>query len=121
LIRADLSGSDLSGANFSGADLSRVLLRFADLTGANLSGADLTGADLSGADLTGADLTGVDATEADLGGAVLKNVRGLETMKGSSPPKSHFHRRASATPFVSIFRSSHASILMKASTEQCLP
>ena len=87
LMRADLSGSNLSGANFSGADLSRALMRFADLTGANLSGANLTGADLSGADLTGADLTGADATEADLGGAVLKNVRGLETVKGLRPPK----------------------------------
>jgi uncharacterized protein YjbI with pentapeptide repeats len=62
-------------------------MRFANLTGANLSGANLTGADLSGADLTGADLTGADATEDDLGGAVLKNVRGLETVKGLSPPK----------------------------------
>jgi len=87
LMRADLSGSNLSGANFSGADLSRALMRFADLTGANMSGANFTGADLSGADLTGADLTGADATEADLGGAVLKNVRGLETVKGLSPPK----------------------------------
>ena len=87
LMRADLSGSNLSGANFSGADLSRALMRFADLTGANLSRANLMGADLSGADLTDADLTGADATEADLGGAVLKNVRGLETVKGFSPPK----------------------------------
>lgn len=89
LMRADLSGSNLSGANFSGADLSRALMRFADMTGANLRGANLTGADLSGADLTGADLTGADVTEADLGGAVLnlKNVRGLETVKGLSLPK----------------------------------
>jgi uncharacterized protein YjbI with pentapeptide repeats len=87
LMRADLSGSNLSGANFSGADLGRALMRFANLTGANLSGADLTGADLSGADLTGADLTGADVTDADLGGAVLKNVRGLETVKGLRPPK----------------------------------
>jgi uncharacterized protein YjbI with pentapeptide repeats len=87
LMRADLSGSNLSGANFSGADLGRALMRFANLTGANLSGADLTGADLSGADLTGADLTGADVTDADLGGAVLKNVRGLESVKGLRPPK----------------------------------
>jgi uncharacterized protein YjbI with pentapeptide repeats len=87
LMRADLSGSNLSGTNFSGADLSRALMRFADLTGADLSGTNLTGADLSGADLTDADLTGADATEADLGGVVLKNVRGLETVKGLSPPK----------------------------------
>jgi uncharacterized protein YjbI with pentapeptide repeats len=87
LMRADLSGSNLSGAKFSGADLSRALMRFADLTGADLSGANLTGADLSGADLSGADLTGADATEADLGGAVLKNVRGIGTIRGLSPPK----------------------------------
>jgi uncharacterized protein YjbI with pentapeptide repeats len=82
LMRADVSGCNLSGANFSGADLGRALMRFADLTGANLRGADLTGADLSGADLTGSDLTGADATDADLGGAILKNVRGIETVKG---------------------------------------
>ena len=87
LMRADLSGSNLSGANFSGADLGRALMRFANLTGANLSGTNLTGADLSGADLTGADLTGADATDADLGGAVLKNIRGLDTVKGLNPPK----------------------------------
>ncbi len=87
LMRADLSGANLAGANFSKADLSRALMRFTNLTGANLSGANLTGADLSGADLNGADLTGADATEADLGGAFLKNVRGLETVKGVTPPK----------------------------------
>jgi len=87
LMRTDLSGADLSGTNFSRADLGRALMRFANLTGANLSGAVLTGADLSGADLTGADLTGADMTEADLGGAVLTNVRGLETVKGLPPPK----------------------------------
>jgi uncharacterized protein YjbI with pentapeptide repeats len=37
--------------------------------------------------MTRSDLTGADATEADFGGAVLKNVRGLETVKGLSPPK----------------------------------
>ena len=86
LMRADLSGANLAGANFTKADLGRASLRFANLAGANLSGANLEGADLSGADLTGADLTGVDATEADFGGAVLTNVRGLETAKGLTPP-----------------------------------
>jgi uncharacterized protein YjbI with pentapeptide repeats len=37
--------------------------------------------------LTGADLTGADATDADLGGAVLTDVRGLETMKGIKWPQ----------------------------------
>jgi uncharacterized protein YjbI with pentapeptide repeats len=87
LMRTDLSGSNLSGANFSRADLGRALMRFANLTGANLTDADLSGADLSGADLTGANLTGANATEADFGGAILKNVEGLDTVRGLSPPK----------------------------------
>jgi uncharacterized protein YjbI with pentapeptide repeats len=82
LMRTDLSGAKLARVNFLGADLSRALLRFADLTGANLAGADLSGADLSGANLTGADLTDANAAEADFGGAVLKDARGLETIKG---------------------------------------
>jgi len=54
------------------------------------SSENLSGADLSGADLTGADLTGADATDADLGGAVLNNVRGLETVKGLSLPQRRY-------------------------------
>jgi uncharacterized protein YjbI with pentapeptide repeats len=82
LMRTDLSSAKLARTNFAGADLSRALLRFADLTEANLAGAELFGADLSGADLTGTDLTGADAGEADFTGAVLKDARGLETIKG---------------------------------------
>jgi uncharacterized protein YjbI with pentapeptide repeats len=87
LMRTDLSGANLSGADFSRADLSRALMRFANLTGANLADANLSGTDLSGADLTNADLTNANATEADLGGAVLTNVGGLDTVKGVHPPK----------------------------------
>ena len=79
LWRTDLLGADLSQATLTGADLTYTLLAFSNLRGANLSGAILKRADLSGADLTGADLTGADLTEADLEGAVLKNVRGLDT------------------------------------------
>jgi uncharacterized protein YjbI with pentapeptide repeats len=88
LMRTDLSGANLSAANFSGADLSRALMRFANLSGANLTDADLSGADLSGADLTGANLTGANGSEADFDGAVLKNVEGLETVRGLSPAKT---------------------------------
>jgi len=88
LMRTDLSGANLAGANFTKADLSRAAMRFANLAGADLSGANLSGADLSGANLTGADLTGADATDADLGGAILTNVRGLETVKGLSPART---------------------------------
>jgi uncharacterized protein YjbI with pentapeptide repeats len=85
LARVDLSGANLSRANFFRADLGRALMRFANLTGANLSGTNLSGADLSGADLTGADLTNADASDAaDLGGAVLTDARGIETVRGLS-------------------------------------
>jgi uncharacterized protein YjbI with pentapeptide repeats len=87
LMRTDLSGANLSGANFSKADLGFALMRFANLTGAILTGTNLSGTDLAGTDLTGADLTGADATDADLGGAVLTNVRGLDTVKGLKPLK----------------------------------
>ena len=85
LMRSDLSGADLAGADFSDADLSFALMRFANLTGAKLRGANLSEADLSGADLTGADLTGANATGADFGEAVVKNARGLDTVKGWHP------------------------------------
>jgi uncharacterized protein YjbI with pentapeptide repeats len=85
LMRSDVSGADLAGANFAQADLSWALMRFANLTGANLTGVNLSEADLSGADLTGADLTGANATDANFGGAVLKDTRGLDTMKGWHP------------------------------------
>lgn len=88
LMRSDLSGANLAGADFSQADLSWALMRFADLTDANLTGANLSEADFSGADLTGADVTGANATEAKFAGAVLKDTRGLDTMKGwHTPPK----------------------------------
>jgi uncharacterized protein YjbI with pentapeptide repeats len=87
LMRTDLSGANLSGTDFSKADLGRALMRFANLTGATLVGANLSGADLSGADLTGADLTDADATEADLGGAVLIDTRGLDTIRGLDAPQ----------------------------------
>jgi uncharacterized protein YjbI with pentapeptide repeats len=35
--------------------------------------------------LTGADLTDAVATDADLGGTILTNARGLDTIKGFSP------------------------------------
>lgn len=85
LMRSDLSGADLVGADFSNADLSFALMRFANLTGANLRGANLSEADLSGADLTGADLTDANATGADFGEAIMKNARGLDTIKGWHP------------------------------------
>jgi uncharacterized protein YjbI with pentapeptide repeats len=86
LMRADLSGADLAGANFEKADLGSALLRFANLKGANLIGANLSEADLAGADLTGADLTGANAAGADFKDAILRDVRGLDTVKGGPPP-----------------------------------
>ena len=76
ILRADLSGADLSGALLGRADLSGALLGGADLGGATLSGADLNGAFLERADLSGAllgraDLSGALLGGADLGGATL--------------------------------------------------
>jgi uncharacterized protein YjbI with pentapeptide repeats len=82
LIHTDFTSANLRGANFSGAALGHVSFRFADLAGADLSAADLRDADLSGANLTGANLTGADATEADFDSAILKDARGLHTVKG---------------------------------------
>jgi uncharacterized protein YjbI with pentapeptide repeats len=82
LMRTDFAGANLAGANFAGADLGRASLRFANLTGANLTGARLTDADLSGADLTGADLSNADADGADFGNAILKDAKGLDTVRG---------------------------------------
>jgi uncharacterized protein YjbI with pentapeptide repeats len=42
----------------------------------------LKNADLSHADLTGADLSHADLSNADLDGAILMDVRGLDTVAG---------------------------------------
>jgi hypothetical protein len=94
-IRPDLSVADLIRANLSGANLSMADLSVADLSGANLSGADLRGAnlgvaDLSGANLNGADLSGANVKLAAVGytvfGAVdLSVVKGLETVNHYRP------------------------------------
>jgi len=76
LLRANLFGSNLSGAslskaNLSGAVLSRAYLIRADLSGSNLSGAVLLRANLFRANLLGANLRGAGLREADLSGATL--------------------------------------------------
>lgn len=81
LIRADLSGMDLSHWDLSKANLYRVNLSKADLirtdlSGTNLFEADLSKAKLSEADLRGAAIYGADLSEvnlnnAKLGGAIL--------------------------------------------------
>lgn len=56
LIRADLSGENLSGLDLRGADLYAANLSGANLSKANLSGAILECANLCSADLSGANL-----------------------------------------------------------------
>ena len=56
VLKARVSGVDLSGANLYDADLSGANLSGADLSGANLYGVDLSGANLRMADLYGANL-----------------------------------------------------------------
>jgi uncharacterized protein YjbI with pentapeptide repeats len=81
-MRLDAVGGNFANSDFSGADINRSNLIFSNLTNANLSNTNLFRADLSKADLTGADLTGADLGEAVLDGAILKDVKGLDTVKG---------------------------------------
>lgn len=88
--RADISflprnfcrGCRFDGATLRGANFDDASLAMASFAGANLSGARLTRADLSQVDFTNADLTGADVTGADLADANLRQVKGLESVKG---------------------------------------
>lgn len=81
-MKFDSIGGNFAKANFEGADLNIASFSFADLTGANLRNTNLYRADLSKADLTGADLTGAVMTDANVDGAIMKDVKGLDTVKG---------------------------------------
>jgi uncharacterized protein YjbI with pentapeptide repeats len=81
-MRFDAIGGKFAGTNFEGADINRSNLRFADLRGANLRNTDLFRADFSQADMTGADITGANLNEAVLDGTIMKDVKGLEAIKG---------------------------------------
>ncbi len=86
-MRFDSIGGKFVGTNFEDADINRSNFRFSDLTGANLRNTNLFRADFSKADLTGADLTGADLGEAVLDGAIMKDVKGLESVKGLDTTK----------------------------------
>ncbi len=78
----DSIGGKFAGSNFENADISRSTLSFADFSNANLRNANLFRAELSQADFTGADLTGADLSEAVIDGAIFKDAKGLDTVKG---------------------------------------
>jgi uncharacterized protein YjbI with pentapeptide repeats len=86
-MRLDAVGGNFANSNFSGADMNRSNLIFSNFTNANLSNTNLFRADFSKADLTGADLTGADLGEAVLDGTILKDVKGLDTVKGMATTK----------------------------------
>lgn len=86
-MRFDAIGGRFANTNFEGADINRSNFRFADLRGANLRNTDLFRADFSKADLTGADITGANMGEAVLDGAIMKDVKGLEAIKGYDESK----------------------------------
>lgn len=81
-MKFDSTSGKFANANFEGADLNIANFSFADMRGANLRNTNLHRADLSQADLTGADLTGADLSEALVDGAIMKDVKGLDTIKG---------------------------------------
>ena len=81
-MKFDSVGGNFANANFEGADLNIANFSFANLTKANLRNTNLYRADLSQADLSGADLTGANLTDAVVDGAIFKDAKGLETVKG---------------------------------------
>lgn len=81
-MKFDSVGGNFANTNFEGADLNIANFSFGDLRGANLSNTNLYRADLSRADLTGANLTGANLTDATVDGAIFKDVKGLDSVKG---------------------------------------
>jgi len=89
-VKFDTVGGKFANADLSDADLQVASFRFGDLRSANLRNANLYRADLIQADLTGADLTGANLTDAEVEGAILKDVKGLNTIKGMGTVKGKF-------------------------------
>jgi uncharacterized protein YjbI with pentapeptide repeats len=94
-LKADLSGAYLNGANLhraslqqanfersvlADANLSEAKLIETRLCNANLGKANLYRAQLNKADLTDANLTGACLLETQLSGAILRGVRGLQSV-----------------------------------------
>ena len=75
LIKADLTGADLSRANLLGANLLGANLIEADLTGANLRGANLIEANLTRANLAEVNFTSAQLVETNLTNANLTGCR----------------------------------------------
>jgi uncharacterized protein YjbI with pentapeptide repeats len=86
-MRFDAIGGKFANTNFEGADINRSNFRFADFRGANLRNTDLFRADFSQANMTGADITGANLNEAVLDGTIMKDVKGLEAIKGYDESK----------------------------------
>ena len=81
-MKFDSVGGKFANTNFEGADLNIANFSFGDLRGANLRNTNLYRAELGQADLTGADLTGANLTDAAVDGAIFKDVKGLDSVKG---------------------------------------
>ena len=77
-------GCDFTNARVTDADLYEASLVMANFSGSDLRGSGFVRADFTRANLTGADLTGADMTEANLDGAIFKDARGLDKVKGLS-------------------------------------
>jgi hypothetical protein len=71
IVNRDGSGVSLMKANLTGANLSRTTLWFADLSNANLSSANMSGADLGPVAFGGANLTGANLSAANVGAVAL--------------------------------------------------
>ena len=81
-MKFDSTGGNFENVNFENADLNIASFLFGNLKGANLKNTNLYRAELSKADLTGADLTGADLTDAIVDDTIMKDVKGLDSVKG---------------------------------------
>lgn len=82
--------ANLVEAKLNGADLARAVIRYANLGYAQLNGANFSGADLNGANLGGTNCSKANFTDATIGWTIfgrnlLKEVKGLDTVKHDGP------------------------------------
>ncbi len=79
LSHANLTGADLRGANFTGAKLDYANMKDTDLRGTTFTNANITYATLVAANLTGNAISDANFTDADFSGANISGVTFTDT------------------------------------------
>lgn len=116
-MKFDSVGGNFAAANFEGADLNIAAFPFGDLSGANLRNTNLHRADLTKANLTGADITGANLNEAVLDSTVMKDVKGLEAIKGYDIAKGKCIDCTIPTAAAEPAKASHQAVAENVSTD----